>query len=100
MANEKRLVYVDSIKHEQKNILFMGRNAGKMRTMLNDIVTAMIAHCPTVDAVEVVRCKDCKWSEDYLGVILCNYSRGLFGKVTDDDFCSRGERKDNERKAD
>ena len=54
MANEKRLIYVDDIKHEQKNILFMGRNAGKMKAMLNDVVTLMITNCPTVDAVEVV----------------------------------------------
>lgn len=43
---------------------------------------------PTVDAVEVVRCKDCK----YLGFKgLCD---GVFSRKPDD-FCPYGERKDN-----
>ena len=45
-----------------------------------------IADAPTVDAVEVVRCKDCKhrYSDSW-----CEY-------VDDDDnfYCARGERKD------
>ena len=93
MANEKRLIFVDSIKHEQKNILFMGRNAGKMKSMLNDVVTLMIENCPTVDAVEVVRCKDCK----HRGSDLCPMETvelyPWFG-TKNDAFCSYGERRE------
>ena len=43
-----------------------------------------IAHMPTVDAVDVVRCKNCK-----------AYSNGtcwiMRGKMKPDDFCSYGE---------
>ena len=46
--------------------------------------------------VEVVRCKDCKWSEDYRGVILCNSPCGIFNKVKEDSFCSFGERREGE----
>lgn len=44
---------------------------------------------PTVDAVPVVRCKDCKYRDGTPGQpnILC-------GNMHDDDFCNYGERKD------
>ena len=57
----------------------------------------------TVDAVEVVRCKDCKkWEEDYgtdgqFGY--CENERKQHGCSSfwyPNDFCSYGERKDNE----
>lgn len=68
---------------------------------------------PTVDAVEVVRCKDCKhredegacpmyhveeieWDDD--GYMEVDYVPHDY--TTDDGFCDRGERKDNDRKAD
>lgn len=57
-----------------------------------------INNAPTVDAVEVVRCKDCKhWTMGY-----CNhFAYYSYEPITnEDDFCSYGERKDNERKAD
>ena len=73
---------------------------GAYRQGWNDAIDAIAKNCPTVDAVEVVRCNDCKHKvttedgeydpED----IVCNYwmSDGL----TEKDFCSYGERKDNE----
>ena len=41
---------------------------------------------PTVDAVEVVRCKDCKWKE------LCEQTLEYKGA---DGYCSRGERRED-----
>lgn len=50
-----------------------------------------IAKIPAVDAVAVVRCKDCN---SYNGHRYCTY---LDETVLDDDFCSFGERReDNE----
>lgn len=51
-----------------------------------------IVNAPTVDAVEVVRCKDCKWSilDKVNGVLSCWTGRG----VDDNDYCSNGERKE------
>ena len=48
--------------------------------------------------VPVVRCKDCKhWCEDTLSCMCGNhYDDNWYAE----DFCSYGERKDNERKAD
>ena len=50
-----------------------------------------IADAHTVDAVEVVRCKDCK----YLMFSDCygECGKGHMGIVRPDDFCSYGERK-------
>lgn len=59
---------------------------------------AILNTFPTVDAVEVIRCKDCEhrfYNED-MGMFACDCWGGGFDGVRDDDFCSRGERKDDE----
>ena len=58
----------------------------------------------TEDSVEVVRCKDCKHAVDYPFMadsqkLVCTKSVN-WRAVEPDHFCSYGERKDNERKAD
>ena len=46
---------------------------------------------------EVVRCKDCRrYAIDNKGEQYCPFTRGL-RKPKPDDFCSYGERKDNEK---
>ena len=58
-----------------------------------------IENAPTVDAVEVVRCKDCKyWGQDvcsYTGddESFCTNPDGLDNYAHPDDFCSYGERR-------
>ena len=50
---------------------------------------------PTVDAVPVIRCKDCKhWYEKYrhgVDMSACKRTIGYFGA---NDYCSRAERKE------
>lgn len=58
-----------------------------------------IANAPTIDAVPVVRCKDCKWGDHYKGIDGNRYYRcteHLRAGYMPTDFCSLGERKDNE----
>ena len=57
-----------------------------------------IAKQPTVDAVPVIRCKDCKFSKAYyhgsesnLGMFTYLCTQGLYG-MNADDYCSRAER--------
>ena len=50
-----------------------------------------VKHQPTVDAVPVVRCKDCKWY--YRGGATCMYWDGE-NNMHGDDYCSRAERKE------
>ena len=49
----------------------------------------------TVDAVPVVRCKDCKEWIRYGKHAVSGYCGYLCRMRVDDDFCSYGERKDN-----
>lgn len=47
---------------------------------------------PTVDAVEVVRCKDCKWHEyEEIGMVWCPNMVGSLGG--EDGYCSWGEKR-------
>lgn len=59
-------------------------------------VMEMVTKAPTVDAIEVVRCGECKY---YGYVLTCGCSRietSEYGIATmkPDDFCSYGERKE------
>ena len=49
--------------------------------------------------VEVVRCKDCKHRCEYktLGVAGCQSPKGIFGYCKENDFCSYGERRTDDR---
>ena len=53
---------------------------------------AFLDKFPTIDAVPVVRCRECK----YLMFSDCygECGKGYMGIVSPDDFCSRGERKE------
>lgn len=54
---------------------------------------ADIENAPTVDAVEVVRCKDCKNMNEEL-VVWCYWHERATNPY---DYCSYGERRDNGR---
>lgn len=57
------------------------------------IVEGVLESAPTVDAVPVVRCRECKhlMFSDFYG----ECKRGNLGIVKPDDFCSYGERKED-----
>jgi len=55
---------------------------------------------PTIDAVPVVRCKDCKLLGHYSdGVPFCDHPDGL-ACIDPDDYCSRAERRADDLEAD
>lgn len=72
-----------------------------IHSTIGSILFACINNEPTIDAVPVIRCKDCKywWKENSL----CTHNKHCDGNLcmhecTADDFCSDGERKiQNER---
>ena len=87
MANEKRLIDANALIEEANTEGAYGY-----------VDAFQIANASTVDAVEVVRCRDCKhWHKETL---FCDYMP--YGEAQErvnwyaDDFCSYGERKDNE----
>lgn len=52
-----------------------------------------IDNAPTVDAVPVVRCKDCKHSWEDLGGLTCSHGVCVDCVVLGDFYCANGERK-------
>ena len=101
MANEKRLIDVRDLiewidNFDRENTLRILR--GKKAKLLNShAIKNMIVTVPRVDAVEVVRCKDCKWGttpygDEHDGWTECTniHGRPLF---RDDGFCSYGEKR-------
>ena len=94
MAKEQRLIDANAVDYEN----IMG-SLSQLRWL-----NAIIENQPTVDAVPVVRCKDCGYAKrNYLvnGLCLCeklihDVVKGEMPRNTlmcEDDFCSYGERK-------
>ena len=58
-----------------------------------------ICRLPTIDAVPVVRCKDCihrrTTGRPPFVVFVCSHNKGLGDNVKDDDFCSYGEKRED-----
>ena len=77
MANEKRLIDANKLEERVK--------------IIDKPAWMVVRDAPTVDAVEVVRCKDCK----HLEITGCygECGRGYLGIVKPWDFCSYGERR-------
>ena len=59
------------------------------------VLASDIKNAPTVDAVPVVRCKDCKWLYDEMDDYCFRSHRGLV-RICENSFCSYGERKDGD----
>ena len=88
MATEKRLIDANAFQFEPdpfeggaNGVLIWGRNGGKMMVTVLHALKQMVNNAPTVDAVEVVRCKDCK-------KVWCIMRQ----EMGQDGFCSAGER--------
>lgn len=91
MANEKRLIGADALMEEIE--FEYDLNYGEILIDPRKFAD-MVENAPTVDAVEVVQCKNCK---HYDGKWHCwrNYKPGMRGAdmVDEEDFCSYGERR-------
>ena len=81
-------------------LIQMGANP----TQVYNEVLQVVAEAPTVDAVEVVRCRDCKWympGDLFTDIMFCHRLKKENGKPAKynycaDDFCSYGEQKDGD----
>ena len=105
MATEKRLIDRNEIF---PNGTFFANAEDPLKSL--DELIKRIWSIPTVDAVEVVRCKNCvsfeekfRVANEKTGNVYCggycyhwDYEMGMApNEVDGDDFCSYGERKDN-----
>ena len=89
-----RLIDADAILKADENsdkALVLG--SGKALEIAYALLKKKVADAPTVDAVPVVRCKDCKHlvavNVNGKGIPTCRVS-GM--EVAPDEFCSRGEK--------
>ena len=92
MATEKRLISLDeALEATHKEVWWTESEASAIRSFLVKL--------PTVDAVEVVRCKDCKHYDNSEGINWCHlnskfYPGGMdWHSFPEDGFCSYGERR-------
>lgn len=74
----------DEVEKQYKESTGIERNCN--RNFLN-----LICHAPTIDAVPVVRCRECKY---WLGEHVCDLDCNHETHTGPDDFCSRGQRKE------
>ena len=93
----KRLIDANALMEHLTRCIEQSK--GLMRSVCVAI-KCFVEQMPTVDAVEVVRCKDCIHWYETEGVCLKIYSDGAVSPYAwqdrnPDDFCSYGERKDN-----
>ena len=106
MATEKRLIDARYLTSQ----MYLICEACQTENIFIDAIIDEIDNAPDVDAVEVVRCKDCKhWREetgwcyhhshfvDSKGGFCHPWESTDWKMLNEDDFCSYGERKDNER---
>ena len=87
MASEKRLIDANALIEEACAEGAYGYVDAKQ-----------IADAPTVDAVEIVRCRDCKygdWDSEPNDAMVCMRTKDGFWR-SGNDFCSYGKRKEDD----
>ena len=57
-------------------------------------VRSILHSAKTIDAVTVVRCRECKWWQEDDDIGHCDNPDGLDNYAKPEDFCSYGERKE------
>ena len=82
-----RLIDADALKEGLKEKMYghpFNRN----------FLSIVVDSAPTIDAVPVVRCRECKWWQEDDDIGHCDNPDGLDNYAKPDDFCSYGERKE------
>ena len=96
-----RLIDADALKENVPNTnVDIFENCRNCSTLMDWQVKELIDKMPTIDAVEVVRCRDCKYFGEYCDEYkeetqndgMCELD--IKDSVTFDFFCADGERRD------
>lgn len=59
------------------------------------LINLIIDRAPTIDAVEVVRCRDCLWAQERYGHLECIHGVNYRNTWNSPDFfCAQGSRKE------
>lgn len=110
MVNDMRLIDVDALTDviegtdwyhlTEIGTMAHGAVSGNNAWFRERDIFEALAETPTIDAVPVVRCKDCRYYlKNELGVMLCynDFWNDAYAVHTNaDDFCYYGERKDGD----
>ena len=97
MQNEKRLIDANALGNGIG--VYVATNAYLNDTALDALgkVAKWLDEAPTVDAVEVVRCKDCEWYRRDCEVDMCWCTRWTTEfLIHEENFCSYGKRRTND----
>ena len=109
ISREALCLQVKKLKQETKQFRAWDYKTGYISAL--SCVEGMIAHTGTVDAVEVVRCKDCAYRGNELKCPMCfseyfdsfetDYGMdcAVTDNTTDDGFCHKGARMDDEERS-
>lgn len=86
-----RLIDADALLEDLK----AAKTNGGMGAVVAGTLARYVKRCQTIDAVEVVRCKDCIYWQDNNGGYPHEECRWGHGETPDpEDYCSFGERKE------
>lgn len=94
----KARILADCIEGMAADAEDKGKESFGIHLSLEDarMITRSLSAAPTVDAVPVVRCRDCKYLyTDEYGFLACAES-GAMLDPEDDDYCSRGRCRSNQ----
>lgn len=85
-----RLIDADAFKKENERLLHCD-----FPYLSETTLEELIDEAPTIDAVQIIRCKDCIHHNGYI----CDRLYGLQDAFTlqDNDYCSRAEPKETEK---
>lgn len=93
-----RLINATKLKNEIMECAAMKRCLNEFEVGLITAYESAIDYIdeqPTIDAVPVIRCKDCKHSEEFINDCDGRYCNELQTSVSNDYYCAYGESKDN-----
>ena len=97
-----RLIEADALKRKSVPLLFPTRMepCGHIPVPVNAVVVAEIEQAPTIDAVPVVRCENCKYGYPCGDEIVCYHPEYELAEgkwsYKKDFFCAFGDTKDGE----
>lgn len=86
--------YINAAEAAEKVAAATGINIADLMDIFAEIPAADVA--PVVDAVEVVRCKDCIYTRKLYGRLMCKYGKCSGYILCEDFFCAAGERRGEE----
>ena len=86
-----KLVYADDLLYYVDALLDRNHAPAIGGLALHKIVDRMKG----IDAVPVVRCKDCRYFHRFTDWADCDFHEWYRAEPNENDFCSRGEMKDN-----